>query len=106
MPDNNSISIRRKVKDANPEGGFFHQYFVIQKLNNWVGWLLAVLIASVFGYLISSNMVLGLGLFGMIFGIFIFCACLISTEAGLYINLLYAFFIYQFDRYLFANEFP
>lgn len=106
MSDNNSISIRRKARNSNPEGSFFHQYFVIQKLNNWVGWLLAVLVASVFGYLISTNIVLGLGLFGVIFGIFIFCACLINTEVGLYINLLYAFFIYQFDRYLFANEFP
>jgi putative inorganic carbon (HCO3(-)) transporter len=106
MADQHSITLRRKPRSGNPEGGFFHRYFVVEKLNNWVGWLLAVVIALVFGYLIASNTTLGLGLFGVIFGVFIFCACLVNTEIGLYINLLYAFFICQFDRYIFNNQFP
>ncbi len=106
MPDNSSISIRRKIRETPTISYFFHRYFIVEKLNNWVGWVVAVFLAVVFGLLISANMVVGLGLFGVIFGIFILLACLVNTEAGLYINLLYAFFICQFDRYVFNNQFP
>lgn len=106
MSDNKSISMRRKTGNVKSIRSLFHRYFIEEKLNNWMGWIFVTVLAVIFGYLISANMVLGLGLFGVIFGVFIFFACLINTEVGLYITLLYSFFIFHFDRYLFQNQFP
>lgn len=87
-------------------GGFLDQVFVQQKLNNWVGYLLMALIAGLFGYLVARQTVLGLSVFALVIGLFTFVVCLLSTEVGLYINLVYSFFAFFLSRYLFGGEFP
>jgi hypothetical protein len=47
----------------------------------------------------------GLEVFGAIIGFFVILTCLLSTEAGFYINIIYSFFAYAVNRYLFREEF-
>jgi len=102
----NQTYVRRKLKNTRSVSAFLEKVFLEQKLNNWFGWLLILVIALGFGYLIATKTVMGLGLFGLIIGFFLIIACLVSTELGLYINVLYSFFAFHFSRYLFHDEFP
>ena len=106
MPADPSIPIRRRNRPSTHLGDALHRLFVTEKLNNWLGWLIMAGVATVFGYLIAEKTVMGLSLFGLVFGLFVFIACVINTEAGLYINIAYSFFASQFSRYLFHDEFP
>jgi len=80
--------------------------FVEQKLNNWFGYLLAFSAAAVLGLLMGKNMILGFGLSGFIFGFAVVIVCMLNTEAGLYINIVYSFFAFHFSRFLFNDNFP
>ena len=62
--------------------------------------------AGLFGFLIAKETLVGLELFGAILGFFVMVTCLLSTEAGFYINIVYSFFAYVVNRYLFREEFP
>ena len=106
MPADPSIPIRRRNRPSTQLGDVLHRLFVTEKLNNWLGWLIMAGVATVFGYLIAEKTVMGLSLFGLVFGLSVFIACVINTEAGLYINIAYSFFASQFSRYLFHDEFP
>jgi len=96
----------RKRKRPISVSGILEKIFLQDKLNNWVGWLLIAGVAVFFGYLIATKTFLGLSLFGLIFGFFVIIACLVSTEIGLYINVVYSYFAFHFSRYLFNDEFP
>lgn len=106
MSDNESISLRGKGKSTSRFVQFLEKTFIEEKLNNWVGWLFISGLALIFGYLIAEKPLLGFGLFGFIFGLAVIIACMINAELGLYINMAYSFFICQFSRYLFDDEFP
>lgn len=106
MLSNDTTYLRRKIKRPGTLSSFLGRTFLEQKLNNPFGWLLVAGIATCFGYLIATKTVLGLGLFGAVIGSFVIIACLLSTEVGLYINLVYSFFACHFSRFLFHDEFP
>jgi hypothetical protein len=94
----------RRNKPARPSS-FFEKLFLEQKLNNWFGYLFIAAIAAGFGYLIAQETLVGLEVFGAIIGFFVMLTCLLSTEAGFYINIIYSFFAYAVNRYLFREEF-
>src|SRR5688572_4610692 len=95
----------RRNKPARPSS-FFERIFLEQKLNNYAGIVIGVAVAGLFGFLIAKETLFGLELFGAILGFFVMLACLLSTEAGFYINIVYSFFAYAVNRYLFREEFP
>jgi putative inorganic carbon (HCO3(-)) transporter len=78
--------------------------FLERKLNNWPGVLLFTFISVAMGILLARNVTLGIGVFGVILGLAVIVACLLSTEAGFYINLVYCFFVYQVSRMFFGDE--
>lgn len=98
-----AYSVRRK-KPAKPSN-FLEKIFLEQKLNNAVGYFLAFAIAGVFGYLIAEKTLIGLELFGAIIGFFVMLACMLSTQAGFYIIMLYSFFAYWLNRLVFKEQF-
>lgn len=106
MTENDTIYLRKRVKNEHVVSNALVRIFIEEKLNNWVGWLFLAAVAGVFGFLIAKNPVLGLSLFGLVVGFFMILACILSTEAGLYINIFYSFFAFHFSRYLFNDEFP
>jgi putative inorganic carbon (HCO3(-)) transporter len=83
---------------------FLEEIFLIQKLNNPFGYIFLTAVAGIFGYLIATHIVIGLSLFGILFGLAIIIVCLSSTEAGLYINLIYSFFAFFINRLLFNGQ--
>src|SRR4051812_24131568 len=84
---------------------FFERVFLHQKLGNPLGYVMFTLIAIVFGYLIATQTIAGMGLFAGIVGLFIVITCMLSAEAGLYINMAFAFFASFFNRMLFHDDF-
>lgn len=98
--------MRNKVVSTSPLQAFFQKVFINEKLNNWVGFLLVIIIASVFGYLISTNLILGLSVLAIVIGIAVLVVCLLNTEVGLYIILLYAFSASILSRFLFNEQMP
>lgn len=78
--------------------------FIRNKLNHWLGILLVSGIAGVYGYLLARQTTLGFGILALAIGLFVFLVCVISTEAGLYINIVYAFFAFHISRM--AGEIP
>ncbi len=83
---------------------FAEKVFLDQKLNNWIGYVVFISIAVVFGYLMASNFFLGVGLTVIILGFAVALVCMLSAEAGLYINLIYSFFISYFNRLFFEGD--
>jgi len=59
-----------------------------------------------FGYAMARDMVAGFGALGFILSIGAGLICMVSEEAGLYLALVYSFFIYYFSRLLFTDDFP
>ncbi|MGI8952118.1 MAG: O-antigen ligase family protein [Chitinophagaceae bacterium] len=94
----NKLSI--KIED------FWSKTFLDQKLNNWLGYVLIFSIAAVLGYLLAQNTVVGFGITGIVISAAVIITCLLSTEAGLYINVVYSFFAFHFSRFFFHDTFP
>lgn len=82
---------------------YLEEVFLVQKLNNPFGYILLTGIAGLFGYLIATHIVIGLSLFGLLFGLAVIIVCLSSSEAGLYINLIFSFFAFYINRLLFSG---
>ncbi|HEU4471525.1 MAG TPA: O-antigen ligase family protein [Flavisolibacter sp.] len=85
---------------------FLGKTFFQKKLNNWFGYLFIAGLALVFGFLLAKNMMMGIGLFAGIVGLFIAVICISSAEAGLYIILFFSFFAFFFSRLFFKGEMP
>ena len=85
---------------------FFEKVFLQQKLNNWVGYLLILFIGIVFSYLMARQTLVGMGLFGFIFGMAGVIVCLLNREAGLYLTIIYSFFSFGISRVFFKDTFP
>jgi hypothetical protein len=99
------MNVIREKNEADFGRGFERQ-FIAQKLNNPVGILILLLIATGFGYLVAKQTFIGLGLLGVIISIFVVMTCLLNAEVALYINIFYSFFAFGITRYLFMDSFP
>jgi len=84
---------------------FWNTSFIDQKLNNWVGYILFFISAVVFGYLFANQTEAGIGLIAAIISAAVLIVCLVNTEAGLYITIIYSFFAFAFARF-FYPDFP
>jgi putative inorganic carbon (hco3(-)) transporter len=83
-----------------------NRVFVQDKLYNWLGFLFVVSLAAFFGYLFAKQMAAGLSLLAFVVGFFVFLVCLVSSEVGLFISVVYSFSAFHFSRYFFNDEFP
>jgi hypothetical protein len=80
-----------------------------RRLRNWLIAFLITGLGMLLGYLIATNPVAGFGLFGAIVGLFILIVCFANPEMGLYIIVVYSFFINFFSNlsiYLFDEPVP
>ncbi len=84
---------------------FWNTSFIDQKLNNWVGYTLFFISAVVFGYLFANQTEAGIGLIAAIISAAVLIVCLVNTEVGLYITIIYSFFAFAFARF-FYPDFP
>lgn len=98
--------MRNKVVSTNPVQAFFQKFFVHEKLNNWVGALIVVIIATTFGFLLSSSIILGVSVLAIIIGLVVLTICLINPEFGLYITMVYAFSASGLSRFLLNDQLP
>ena len=96
MPRSNVISGIEK---------FWSTSFIDQKLNNWVGYILFPVCAIAVGYLYAYNQLLGLVVIGVALSLAIAIICLLNTEAGLYITVVYSFFAFAIPRFSY-DAFP
>jgi hypothetical protein len=98
--------MRNRQISSNPIQEFIHRIFLGEKLNNWVGLLIAVIISTLFAFLLSTNFILGLEVFAAIVGICVLFLCLLSPAAGLYIIMLYGFLASALSRFLLKDQLP
>jgi len=98
---NHTPSIRKPARSFEK---FSEKTFLTDKLNNWPGYLLFSLFAVGMGYLMARQTILGMGLTGLIVGSALLFVCLLSTEAGLYTNMIYAFFANHLNRLFFYGQ--
>jgi len=68
------------------------------------GYFLFILLALGMGYLMAHQVLVGMGLTALVIGSAVALVCIISAEVGLYINMIYSFFICYFNRLLFNDE--
>jgi putative inorganic carbon (HCO3(-)) transporter len=76
------------------------------KLTGSTAALIVVFIAVAMGGLMAKNLLAGMGVFGFVLGLAVIVACLLNTETGFYINLIYCFFVYQVNRMFFSDDLP
>jgi putative inorganic carbon (hco3(-)) transporter len=100
-----TINFRGRSKTTKT-AAFFDRVFIDQKLDNKVGYVIFGMLALGFGYLVSADLVVGMELFGVVLGLFVVLACILSAEAGFYITMIYAFFGFFMNRLLFKDQFP
>jgi putative inorganic carbon (HCO3(-)) transporter len=93
----------RKRNKARGIGRFFSRVFLVQKLDNWVGYVLIGIIATGFGYLFANQLLAGMGLVGAVLGLCVVIPCMLNTEFGLYTNLFFSFFVCHFSRLFFHD---
>jgi putative inorganic carbon (HCO3(-)) transporter len=73
--------------------------------NRWLVPLLAGM-AVLLAYLLSKEMLLGVGVFAGVLGLAVVVVCMLNIELGLYINICYSFFVCHFSREFFDYNFP
>jgi hypothetical protein len=98
--------MRNRLASSNSYHGFFYKNFLSAKLNNWIGFLIVVLIAIVFAFLLSADVFLGIGVLAVVVGICVLGTCILSPIAGLYITTLYGFAASALSRFLFKDQLP
>jgi putative inorganic carbon (hco3(-)) transporter len=94
----------KKGRHGSVLGNFFRKAFLQQKLNNWLGYSLFLLVATGLGFLIAQKTLIGLGVVGFITGLAVILTCMFNTEAGLFINMIFAFFAFHISRFFFNDE--
>jgi len=102
----NNDYIRPKLKAANPVTSYLQKTFINDKLNNWLGFLIIGSVAGLFGYLIAENLLIGFGLMAMVIGLSVVLICMLNTEWGLYISMVYCFLASHLSRFLFNDQLP
>jgi hypothetical protein len=96
----------QKVSGVGIVSSFLQRTFVHEKMNNWAGFIVVVMLASSFGYLIASDFVTGMGVFGLILGISLLLICILNAEYGLYVILFYAFASSTLSRFVLGEQVP
>ncbi len=102
----NEKYIRPKLEASSSILSYLQKTFVNEKLNNWLGYFLISCVAAGFGYLVATDFIAGIGIFGIILGLSVILVCVMSAEWGLYINLVYCFLASHVSRVLFDGEMP
>ena len=97
---NNKIS-HRKYTIVERIMRYFERIIILEKLNNWLGYLVFFGLALFFGYSMVYKPMMGLGLVGFLAAFSVVLVCLFNTEAGFYINMVYSIFAFHFSRILF-----
>lgn len=100
----NGFIRKRNKTGGGSMGKFFARIFLVEKLDNWVGYLLIAAIAAGFGWIFAHQMLIGLGIVGGLLASCVLVLCLLSAEIGLYVNLFYCFFVCYFSR-LFMHDY-
>ncbi len=85
---------------------FWTRLFIEEKLNNWIGYFIAFVAAAALGYLLAKQTLIGFGLTGIMLGFAVVVVCMLNTQAGLFINVIYSFFAFHFSRLFFDDSFP
>jgi len=85
---------------------FSTKTFLLEKMNNWLGYLCIAGLALVYAWLITHNDKWGFLLFGIIAGIVIAIICLTQVEFSFYLLLFLSFFIYFISAFVFKGELP
>jgi putative inorganic carbon (hco3(-)) transporter len=98
--------VRNRPVAPNPFQVFLYKAFLSEKLNNWVGLLLVTVIAALFAFLLSTDLVLGLEVLAAVIGVSILFICLFSATAGLYIIMLYTFSASAISRFFLNDKLP
>jgi len=80
--------------------------FIRLKLYNWLGVIVLAAIACIFGYLLATDALAGLGLFGLIAGLFIVMLCFTNIVFGFNLLLFVGFFGYFFSNALTNGNLP
>jgi putative inorganic carbon (HCO3(-)) transporter len=80
--------------------------FIQEKLNNWLGYLLILGVACLYALILSYNILMGLSVFAVLFGLFIVMICLANVEAGVYLLLFLSFFSYFISSFFFKSKMP
>ncbi len=93
----------RKRKRTGRIGKFLSRVFLVQKLDNWLGYLLLGVLAAGFGYLFVFKMAVGRGIVGFVLALCVVVPCMVNAEVGLYVNLFFCFFVCHFSRYFFHD---
>src|SRR5687768_6159278 len=101
----NIPSLHQRVKPVLKVPSLLSRIFLKEKLLNWPGYVIFFTLASAMGYLMAKNMVLGLGVSGFVVALAVIIVCFVSTETGLYINLIYSFFAFHLSRFFFNDSF-
>jgi putative inorganic carbon (HCO3(-)) transporter len=80
--------------------------FIRYKLHNWLGVLILCGVGCLFGVLLAKDMMIGLGLFAVVAGIFIVFLCFTNVVFGFYLLLFIGFFGYFFSNALTKGNLP
>ena len=68
--------------------------------------ILLFFFAVILGYLFAVKTTTGIGIAGLMCSTAVVLACILDTQTGLYINLIYSFFAFAFSRFFFNDAFP
>lgn len=98
--------MRNRLAPSETTPGFFHKFFLNEKLDNWLGLLIVIFIASAFAVLLSYNILLGVEVFAAVVAICVLFTCILSPRAGLYITTIYGFSASALSRFLFRDQLP
>jgi hypothetical protein len=98
--------MRNRSASSDSLQGFFQKNFLSEKLNNWVGILTAVVIATVFAFVAANNFLLGIEIFAVVAGICVLAICILNPLAGLYITTIYGFSASALSRFLLKDQMP
>jgi len=85
---------------------YLHKIFIEQKLNNFIGYASLSFFGVALGYLFAVQTTLGIAIAGLVCSTAVVMACILDTQMGLYINVIYCFFAFAFSRFFFNDEFP
>src|SRR5688500_11496596 len=80
--------------------------FIQEKMQNTLGYFLVACIAGIMGFLVAKQFIIGVGVLGAVVGIAVVLVCMINTEAGIYINIIYSFLAFHLSRLLFNDTLP
>ena len=92
--------VSKKVSDLITRTFFKH------KLNNWLGYLCVACLACLFGMLESTDIASGIALFVLLITILLMTIFFTNPEFCFYFYLIFAFWIYFFNSFLFHGLFP